>query len=370
MRPLRICGLLSGLSAGGAERVMSLLSNSWVQEGHAVTLVTLDRTENDFYRLDPRVQRVGLDLLRPSSSAWRGLRNNLHRVRVVRRQIAACRPDVVVSFITEMNVLTLVAGVGLRVPIVVSERVHPPCSDTPVHWAVLRRLLYRRSTRLVVQTERTKRWAESLMSPQKITKIPNPVVSPETQSDTPTRAPRTPLILAMGRLAEQKGFDVLVKAFAAIHGRHPDWQLVVLGEGELRPALQQMAGDLLPAGSVQFAGIVERPEEFLRRTSVFVLSSRYEGFPNALVEAMAHGCAVISTDCPTGPAEIVRHGIDGLLVQPEDVAGLAEAMDQLISNEAERQRLGSRAVEVTTRFGFQAAMAKWDALFEEIVPAS
>jgi glycosyltransferase involved in cell wall biosynthesis len=166
----------------------------------------------------------------------------------------------------------------------------------------------------------------------------------------------------MGRLTPQKGFDVLLQAFALCQPETLHWSLIILGEGEERGRLEALAARLGITSAVRLPGYVRDASRVLREGDLFVLPSRYEGFPNALLEAMACGLPVISTDCPSGPAEIVRHGVDGLLIPPEDVDALSIAMRQLIATPDDRRRLGSRAVEVVERFSLTNVRRSWDEL--------
>ena len=166
----------------------------------------------------------------------------------------------------------------------------------------------------------------------------------------------------MGRLTRQKGFDVLLEAFARCNPQNRDWCLIILGEGEERSRLEALALRLGIESAVKFPGYVPEATRVLRDGDLFVLPSRYQGFPNALLEAMACGLPVISTDCPSGPSAIVRHGIDGLLIPPEDVVALSTAMCQLFATPDDRKRLASRAVEVVERFSLSTVMRSWDEL--------
>jgi glycosyltransferase involved in cell wall biosynthesis len=166
----------------------------------------------------------------------------------------------------------------------------------------------------------------------------------------------------MGRLAPQKGFDLLIRAFASIAGQFKDWRVVILGDGPDRYQLAGLARSLWVERQVTFAGYQSDPLAWLRHASLFVLSSRYEGFPNALLEAMQCGLPVIAFDCASGPSEIVRHGTDGLLVPPEDVPALAEAMSRMAGNEELRRSLAQRATEVADRFPPGKIYASWLAL--------
>jgi glycosyltransferase involved in cell wall biosynthesis len=164
----------------------------------------------------------------------------------------------------------------------------------------------------------------------------------------------------MGRLTAQKGFDLLIEAFDRVAHAHPDWTLRIAGDGEQRRKLECLVQSLGLVRRVDLCGWVDEPEAFLQEADLFVLSSRYEGFPNALLEAMACGLAVVSFDCDSGPGEIVRHETDGLLVAAGEVDALARAMDRLMGNRADRERLGENAVDVVARFGYDAFFARWE----------
>jgi glycosyltransferase involved in cell wall biosynthesis len=193
--------------------------------------------------------------------------------------------------------------------------------------------------------------------------VPNPVDVEALGTDGARELPIAPrTLVAMGRLARQKGFDVLLDAFARCAPAHPEWKLLILGEGEERTRLEAQVRALGLDGRVQLPGRVQRPGAILRRAELFVLPSRWEGFPNALLEAMACGVAAIAADCPSGPRDIVRPGVDGVLVPPEDPAALAAALDRLLTDGEERRRLAARAPEVRERFGLPQVMARWDAL--------
>jgi glycosyltransferase involved in cell wall biosynthesis len=164
-------------------------------------------------------------------------------------------------------------------------------------------------------------------------------------------------------LTEQKGFDVLIRA-AALLRKNVDWALLVLGEGQDRKALEDLAEALSLASRVHLPGWATEAGPTLRDSDIFVLSSRWEGSPLVLLEAMATGLAVVAADCPTGPREIIRSDIDGLLVPPEDPAALARAIDRLVGDKALRSKLGARATDVRERFSLDRIAELWANLLE------
>ena len=169
-------------------------------------------------------------------------------------------------------------------------------------------------------------------------------------------------LIAAGRLAPQKGFDLLLEAFVAVADRHPDWTLDIFGKGPLREPLEQQVIDLGLGGRARLNGPTDRLGERMRDASVFVLSSRYEGFPIVLLEALAAGLAVVSFDCPTGPSDILTDGTDGLLVPPEDVPALAAALDRVMADESLRRRLAAAAPAAVIPYSTQLVGRRWDAL--------
>jgi len=290
----------------------------------------------------------------------------LGKIRALRRTVVFLKPDVVISFVNKLNVLAILACAGLRVPVIVSERTHPASERLGKVWGLLRRLTYPLADALVVQSQATRAWAEGVVLTRRTRVIPNPVANQfEGRRDNPWGG-RRPILLDVGRLSPEKGFDLLIEAFHSVAQRHSEWSLVIVGEGPIEAELRALAANLLPKNTVLFAGIVSDPERFYRDAALFVLSSRYEGFPNVLLEAMASGCAVIAANCPGGTSEIVRHGIDGVLVPPDDVAALAQEMERLMTDASERTRLGHGAIEASSRFRPDGIMALWEEIISEV----
>jgi glycosyltransferase involved in cell wall biosynthesis len=229
---------------------------------------------------------------------------------------------------------------------------------------------------VVVQTPEAQHWADAFLRKNAVHVIPNPVstslranggASVDAANVASETDDRVRHVIAMGRLDAQKGFDLLLRAFAACRDRRPDWKLTILGEGEERQRLQALATQLGVAPHVRFPGTVADPTPALRGADLFVLSSRFEGFPNALLEAMALGLPVIATDCASGPGRIVRDDVDGLLVPSEDATALAAAMAALMDDEPRRLRLASRAVDVNKRFEVGRIMGIWDSVIDDIL---
>jgi glycosyltransferase involved in cell wall biosynthesis len=367
----RLTLVVPSLALGGAERVVARMANHWACRGDAVTVITLSSTATDTYPLDPPVTRIALDVVRESRGPLRALFNNWTRVSRVEKAIRQSRPDTVISFTDRMNVVTLLACRSLGVDTVISERVDPSQQQMGLSWSGLRRLVYSWARAMVVQTDAVRRQIEPLMDGRPIYVIPNAVDAPAR--DKPAREPRPSTddsvqIAAMGRLAYQKGFDHLIEAFAQAARDQPRWSLSILGEGPERRHLEELIHSRGLEPRVRLLGWVADPSVVLRNCDAFVLSSRFEGFPNALLEAMALGLPAISFDCPSGPAEIVRHEVDGLVVPRENVPALATAIRRLLSDEQLRARLGREAARVVDRFSSERYYAQWDAVLDKKPP--
>lgn len=355
---MRLALVIPSLSAGGAERVMSGMASHWATKGWDLTLITTaDDQPQDFYALHPAVKRVRLAKAGNTSGWWEKLSRNARSVLRLRRALQHCQPDLVIAFLDVTNVLTLLASRWLGVRVIVSERIDPSVNpEIKPAWRWLRRWTYPFATAVVAQTEAASAWLREHCGCTAVT-IPNPLrglPDPALQ--------RKPIVLSVGRLVHQKGFDVLLDAFAQVAEQNPGWQLVMLGEGPDRPALEARVRRLGLSDRVDMPGVVRDPEIWMAQAGVVVQASRYEGFPNVVMESMAMGAAVISTDCRSGPADLIRGDVNGLLVPVNDVPALAHALNDLLSQPDKRLRLGHSALTVRQSHAEDAIMSRWEAL--------
>ncbi|AFZ14316.1 glycosyl transferase group 1 [Crinalium epipsammum PCC 9333] len=361
--------VISSMAAGGAERVLSLMANYWAAKGWKITLFTFDDgTTPPFYELNTEIHHISLGILGHSTKLTDAISNNFKRIQTLRAGIKDSKPDAVISFVDITNVLTLLATQGLNVPVIVSERSDPAKNYLGIFWNLLRHWTYPGASKIVVQTQSALNYFPQSFKPN-INIIPNPVILEANNEYSLNNFLVKPSIIAIGRFGKEKGFDLLLNAFSMLKDSYPEWNLTILGEGALRPDLESLRDSLGLIGRVDLPGTVKNPYDLLKQADLFVLSSRFEGFPNALCEAMACGLPVISTNF-SGSQEIVLHEVDGILVPTEDVAQLAVAMDSLMSDPEKRQRLAARAPQVLERFSLEKVMIMWDTILDQAVEQS
>lgn len=362
--------VIHSLRGGGAERVAVDLSAYWQRLGYRVSLVTQMPSNTDIYTVPEGVERHVMGTARDSGGGLQGAIANWRRVRRLRKLIKKLKPDCVLGMMTTASVLAVMAAKGLGCRVIVSEHTHPPIQKLPESWQKMRRWAYPRAHAVVALTQGTARWLRDHVPGSRVVVIPNAVRWPLQEQEpvvpVPDKGERLRL-LAVGRLHPVKGFDLLIQAFAMVASYFPDWDLVIVGEGEERAALQKQIETAALQKRVQLVGRVGNIKDWYEQSDMYVLSSRSEGLSNTLLEAMASGLAVVAMDCDTGPREIIRDNIDGILVNPpEDADALAAHLSDLMARPLKRAALARRAVDVRDRFSVPIVMAQWERLLPRV----
>ena len=359
----RVLLYIDSLKTGGAERVTLLFARWLAQEGWRATVLTRHGPSRDFYPVPAGVHRA----IEPSDPSWLrrlGLLGFPLRVLRLRAWLQRHQPDLVLGMTTLPAIKLLLAVRGMACPCIVSERNFPPLKRPGWPWRLLRRLTYPWAQLHLVQTESTGRWLAQHLNARPQLCLANPVAWPLPRfapDPDPTDwlarqkvGADQQVLLAVGTKAHQKGFDRLMAMFALLRQRHPQAHLVILGmdavpyhgvdqQAQLRRMLPQASH------SLHFPGRVGNVQDWYERADLFALPLR--GFPNVLLEAMASGCCCVSSDCPQGPAELIRDGVNGRLL-PNDAnpQTWADVVSVLLVDSEERQRLAGRALDVRQRF--------------------
>ena len=364
---MRLTLVISDLSAGGAERVMTILANHWVSAGHEVHVVSQYGRADDppFF---PLSRAVCVDRLAFESVAETALPKTVKITQLarMRRAIQRSQPELIVSFMDTVNVRTTIAALGIDTPVVVAEHCDPHVRLLPFPWEFLRAWAYRRAAAVVgLSQEALEFFPQAIRARGWV--IPNPVLPLPADVAIPVRKPagaERGTLVSIGRLHDVKGFDLLIESFSILARSHSGWRLDIWGEGPARPSLESLIRSR-GLHAVRLCGATDKPLEKLLQADMFVMSSRTEGFPMALGEAMAAGLPCVSFDCRSGPRQLIRHDVDGLLVPDGDVAALASAIARLIDEPHTRVRLGDAAKDVTARFSLPRVAEQWDSLFSD-----
>ena len=343
---------IHSLDLGGAERV-ALQWALWLRDqGHHVFLLVGQQPRQAFFAVPQ-----GITLLcRPKF--WNSTPGG--SVAWLRHWMQDHRPDLAIGITTRPAINLLLASLGKAWPVVVAERNFPPAKALFGPWRLLRRWLYPHAALHLVQTQRIGDWLVAQGLAGQVAVLPNPVLWPLPVQEPVVNPeawmpPTANLLLAVGTKPDQKGFDRLLAVFKQLASTHPSWWLALPGVAPEHPRLQAMLTELDPRGEwtsrLVLPGRVGNLSAWYERASIFVLSSRYEGYPNVLLEAMAAGCACVAIDCPTGPRELIQHNVNGVLVpdpavSDQSLTGLEEALILLMQDPTRREALGLQATSV------------------------
>ncbi len=339
------------LYGGGAERVASILLNH-LCEKHTVSAIIFD-DKRPTYTLNPQIilHKITID------SKIRFL-HPLERIIKIQKAIRKESPDLIISFLVEVNNYTLLSNIISRKKIIVSERTSIQ-SPQPLRISLPRRLLYKMADMVVLTSNDDYYHAKWLKNK---TVIHNPVIFKSFTN----YSKRDKRIVAIGSQKRWhiKGFDILIKAWSKIAQSHPDWKLQFAGLNNDN-YISDLAKPYGLENHIEFLGWSDEIDKVLQTKSIYALSSRNEGFPNSLIEAMSQGCACIAFNCKTGPNEIITDGKSGFLARSGDVDDLATKLQLLIDDENMRKRLSAGAVEEVKRFDKELIMKQWDELIED-----
>lgn len=349
---MKLTFVTSTLHAGGSERVMSLLANTFAQKGYEVEIVCINK-HLVFYPIDEKVKVWFAEDEVKSLSI-------LKKVFWLRNHIKNDRPDVVIAFMLEVYCVTLASLIGVSVPVISSERIDPHFFGRAK--GLLRWLLLRRTTHLVVQTVRIKDFYSAKLQ-SRTTIIPNPVTD-KVFSLTPTLKQKR--IIAVGRLAYQKNYPMMFRAFAKVHHDFPDWQLVVYGNGPQKDEIRGVIERLGMEGHIILAGKSDHVVEEMNKSSLFVMSSDYEGMSNALLEAVCVGLPVISTDV-SGARDLITEGVNGYIVPVGNERALTLALSSMLSSPEKMDEMGRQSKALAPRFREEQIVGQWEELIKKVV---
>lgn len=358
----RIAFVLPDLSGGGGARVASVLCGQWICDGHEVHLITFETPGTEsIYSLNACIVRHQIGAYLSPKGLVGFAANNALRVLRLRACLRKIEPDMVIAFDITSNIAAVPAAKWLGVPVLISERNHPAYHKLSAMRSNLRKLIYPKADRLCVQSEDIRCWfLETMALDAEI--IPNPVAPTRAEDIASSAFPVLPgcrRLVSLGRLVPQKGYDRLIKAFAGLAERLPEWDLVIFGEGPARGDLETLISEANLEERIFMPGVTRSAATELVAADLFVSASRFEGFPNALVEALAAGLCVVATDCPGATGEILAGGRFGLLAPDDDTDALAEVLYRTMSDDALRAGFAARAKEAVLPLAPAAIAQNW-----------
>lgn len=352
----RIALFISSLQKGGSERVMVNLAEYFHKQKYDVILVTQYKKDVE-YDISPEIRRVYSE---PDETLLQGgrIKNFITRFRTLREIWDAYKPDVILSFLGKNNLMAIATAAFLPSKVVVSVRGEPTMEYEGKLMQRLAKLLFRFADGVVLQTKLAMEFFPKAV--RKKSKILSNPLNPQFL-DRRYDGEKEDIIVAAGRLDDNKNHAMLIHAFAKIACEYPGVKLVIYGEGELRDTLTTLVAEKELTDRVLMPGNVSDVADRICKAKAFVLTSNTEGMPNSLMEAMALGIPVVSTDCPCGgPATLIEDGVNGLLVPVGDAYALSDALRKILSDEQLAQNISDEAYKITQTLAPDKVNKEWE----------
>lgn len=350
---MKIMMVITGMQSGGAERVMATLCNELTKQ-HQICLAIMKSRDSDYVLSDNIEIRTG------------NVKNKnlIDSVRFTKNTIEEWEPNIILSFMTKSNIIALLARFGIKhkCKVIIAERANPFYAGKM--FKIVRRFLYPLADGCVFQTKQAQDYYKNILRCESI--VLNNPLNPDFKL-TPYEGKRKKKIVTMGRLSPEKNQVLLIRAFARISEKYPEYTVEIYGDGPLREKLENLIRETGVENRVFLMGRKDNVQQFIQDASIFVLPSNSEGMPNALLEAMALGLPSIATDCPIGgPAMIVQNNKNGLLIPMNDEEVLIESLERVICDQKFAEQIGKTARNVTIDFGTEKVCAEWEAYLKKV----
>lgn len=354
---------IGSLTKGGAERVIVNLAEHFYKEGYQTYIVT-KMIAKDEYPLSEGITRIVADITEEETTKSRA-KNLYLRIKKMRDVWKKIQPNIIVSFIGKNNFMTIVSSRGLKIPVVVSVRSNPRREyGNSIQW-FLAQFLFPKADGIILQTKDAKE-AFGKKVQEKAVILPNPMNALFVRDLY--LGERQKEIVTVGRIDSNKNQELLIDAFSEIAKEFPEWKCKLYGDGEKRFALEKKVAEKGLENQILFMGRQSDIPDKIGQVAIFVLPSKVEGMPNALIEAMALGLAVISTNCPCGgPRELITEGVNGLLIQVDDKDALKNALVTLMNQKKLRETLGSKAFESSKAYYPDKVLKVWQEYLENLM---
>lgn len=360
---MKILFYIHAIDGGGAERVLCTIANRFVNDGHGVIIAT-NIHKPIVYHIDEKVTLQDLfekipaykSLISKIANAIR-LRNNIRKI------VIGYKPDIIIAFMAGMGCRVIFSTIGLGIPIIVSEHTNINRNLGKV-LEIKKRMLYPFASCITVLTRHDYRlWNKRFKN---VVYMPNPI----KLDDTSLASEKEKTVLAVGRVDQWyiKGFDNLIRCWARLCHKYPDWRLKIAGayRDDTLDMLSRLIKDM-GCKNVEFLGFCQNVKQIMEQTEIFCLSSRVEGLPMALIEAMNAGCCCVSFDVQTGPREIIQNGRSGLIAKNQDNEDLIEKLSAVMADEQYRHELSSNAKASVKKYSEDRIVHRWNILFNKLI---
>lgn len=363
MEKKHIAMFISSLNKGGSERVLVNLAEYFYSRGYRVTIVTQYKTENE-YGISDGIRRVFSEITQEEMGNGR-VSNFLRRFSKLRGIWKKERPDLILSFIGKNNMMALMTSRLLHIPVVVSVRGEPAEEYYSPALRMAAGVLFRFADGIVFPVESSINFFPKAVE-KKAVCLKNPLNPAFIRKVYDGE--REKQIVAVGRVDANKNHEMIIRAFAGLAEKYPDYSLMIYGEGELRPSLLRMAEEMGLKDRVFLPGSVADVASAIYKASFFVLSSYSEGMPNTLIEAMALGIPSISTDCPCGgPAELIEDGVNGFLIETGNWKKLQDILQKLMDDPDLAKKVGGNAAKIQEMLNPDRINKMWEDYFYKLM---
>ena len=351
------------MAGGGAERVMAVLVNELARRGHDVTLAIFSEAQ-PYYKIDNKV-KIKHFSVKKGNNVLGKINSRLGLYSSIRKLSKREKPDAIISFIYQTNTRVLLNTLFLGIPVIVSEH-NTLNQKKPILDRIQRFQISKLADKLTILTEYDYRFIHP--------KLKNKVVMPNPLSITAINEyniNREKVILAVGNTHKykQKGLDNLIEIWSSIADKYPEWKLRIAGSYNTDSIsyLKSIEQKQNTKNKIQYLGQVKDMKSLYRDSSIFILPSRWEGFPMALLEAMSQGCTCISYDLVTGPNEIITDGFDGILVKDQNIEEMTSKLIMLIEKSDKREKLAKEAIKSINQFSMEKIVDRWESLLSDVI---
>ena len=344
MKKKKLTFVISDLEIGGAQRVLVCLANYFLNKGFNIKILVFKFSNKKIFNLSKNIKIKNLSVYGESKNIFQKIISNINRIIKLRIEIKKNQSNVIISFLTTSNILTLISAIGLRKKIIVNERNDITKKKLNYSWKLLRIIFYRFAKKIIVNTPNIKKKIY-FFSSKKIIFIPNPT----TFTFSSKKIKKQKIILSIARLTYQKNIEILIKSFSKSIALKKKWKLVIIGEGEEKKKLLKLAKKINVFKSIIFMGVIKKIDIWYKKAGIFILPSRYEGMPNVIIEAMQSKTAIIGSNIP-GIRYFIKNRSNGVIFKNNNENSLIKMINLLINNSDLRKNLAKNGKKSISKY--------------------